>query len=149
MRRLAVVFGVGALILNHEGFRLRIQMFDHHPLIFIVLMHALGVPLGPTEAEKLLPSSIGEFGHLALAAGPENFELTRTLLPQVETAMDKVRWHRRQWLPALCLTYDFLMQTREQLGTLHLTHLEAPHLIFLPRLIRFDRVSLGRFILRQ
>ena len=66
------MLGIGALILNHEG-RLRIQMFDHHPLMCIVHMHALGVPLGPTEAEKLLPTLVGEFGHLALAACSEHF----------------------------------------------------------------------------
>jgi hypothetical protein len=123
MRRLAVVFGVGSFILNHEGCRLRIQIFDHHPLMCIVLMHSPGVPLGPTEAEKLLPSLVGEFGHLALAGGPEHLQLARTLLPQIETAMDKVRWHRGQWLPELCLADYFLMQSGEQLGTLHLAHL--------------------------
>ena len=39
------------------------------------------------------------------------------------------------------------MQSGEQLGTLHLAHLEAPHLVLLHGLIHFDRVSLGRFIL--
>ena len=66
------MLGISAFILNHES-RLRIQLFDHHPLMCIVQMHALGVPLGATEAEKLLPSLVGEFGHLSLAAGSEHF----------------------------------------------------------------------------
>ena len=140
------MLGIGAFILNHEG-RFRIKMLDHHPLICFVHMHTLRVPLGPTEAEKLLPTLVCEFGHLALAACSEHFQLARTLLPQIETAMDEVRWHRRQRLPELCVAHYFLMQSGEQLGTLHLAHLEAPNLVLLHGLIHFDRVSLGRFIL--
>ena len=140
---------VGAFILIHEGC-LWIQLFDHHPLMCNVQMHALGVPLGPTEAEKLLSSLVGEFGHLDLAAASsEHFQIARTLLHQIATSMDKVRWHRRQRLPELCLAYYFLMQSGQELGTLHLAHLEPPYLVLLRGLIHFDQLSLGGFILRQ
>ena len=88
-----------------------IQLFDHCQFMSIVLMHTLGVSLRPTEAEKLVPSLVGEFGHLALAAVSEHFQLSRTLLPQIETAMDKVRWHHRQRLPELCIAHYFLMKS--------------------------------------
>jgi len=94
------VLRVGAFILIHEGC-LWIQLFDHHPLMCIVQMHAFGVPLGPTEAEKLLSSLVGEFGHLDLAAASKHFQIARTILYQIETSMHKVRWHRRQRLPEL------------------------------------------------
>ena len=114
-------------------------------------MQTLGGSLGAAEAEKLIPTLVGQFRHLSLAAGPEHFQLARTLLSQIETSMDIVRWYRcRQRLPKLCLAHNFLVQSGEQLGTLHLAHLEAPHLVLLDEVIRFDRVSsLGGFILRQ
>ena len=83
------MFGVGAFIIIHEGC-LRIQLFYHHSPLWIVRMQTLGGSLGAAEAEKLIPTLVGQFRHLSLAAGPEHFQLARTLLSQIETSMDIV-----------------------------------------------------------